>query len=185
VPRIAVVGAFYRSIDIAYANSPLSGYGSTRRGGRFNRKKSFEAYYVAAKRKTALLEVGAIADMRGTVRSPTGRAMLIVDVDLTRVLDLRDHTVQSALGISVRELCAPWLLEQNRGRFPLTQRIGQAAREERFEGIAAPSDADRPDGWNLVILPETMLRSSTITSRLLVPRRLPFTPETYRGRMAP
>jgi RES domain-containing protein len=76
-----VAGAFYRSIDVAYADSPLSGYGSTRRGGRFNRKKSFEAYYVAAKRKTALLEVGAIADARGVVRAPAGRAMLIVEVN--------------------------------------------------------------------------------------------------------
>jgi RES domain-containing protein len=140
---------------------------------------------VARRRKTALLEVGAIADVRGIVRAIASRAMLTVDVDLSRALDLRDAHVRAALGVTLNDLYGPWLREQNRRRFPLTQRIGEAARSEQFEAIIAPSGADKPGGWNLVIFPETMLRTSTVSSTKIVPARLPFAPETLRGRISP
>lgn len=173
----------YRSIDIVHAGSPLSGFGSTQRGGRYNRKNTFEAYYVARSRRTALLEVGAIASVRGVVHAVSGRALLTVDVRLRNVLDLRDPSVRAHLGVSLSDLYAPWLTEQTNRRFPLTQRIGEAARRERFEAILAPSDADKPDGWNLVVIPETMMRGSRVSSTTLSPGRLPFVPEILRGRM--
>ncbi len=132
-----------------------------------------------------MLEVGAIASASGGVRAVAGRALLRVDVDVTRVLDLRRASVQRALGVSLADLRAPWLVEQSKRRFPLTQRIGEAARDERFEAIATPSDADPPDGWNLVIIPETMLKTSFVTSVAMTPRSIPFGAETLRGRMAP
>jgi hypothetical protein len=54
--------------------------------------------------------------------------MLTVDVDLTHALDLRDASVRAALGVSLSDLYQPWLREQSLRRFPLTQRIGEAAR---------------------------------------------------------
>lgn len=173
----------YRSIDITWAGSPLSGFGSTQRGGRYNRKNTFEAYYVSGLRRTALLEVGAIAGVHGVVHAVSGRALLTVDIRLRKVLDLRDASVRAYLGVSLADLYAPWLTEQNNRRFPLTQRIGEAARSERFEAILAPSDADKPDGWNLAIIPETMVRGSSVSSTTLSPGSLPFAPETLRGRM--
>jgi RES domain-containing protein len=123
----------YRSIDVSYAGSPLSGFGSTQRGGRYNRKNTFEAYYVSGLRRTALLEVGAIASARGIVHAISGRALLTVNISLRKVIDLRDARVRTFLGVSLADLCGPWLTEQNKRRFPLTQRIGEAARSERFE----------------------------------------------------
>jgi len=180
-----VAGRFYRSIQILHAASALSGFGSTQRGGRHNRKHTFEAYYLAGRRRTALLEVSAVASAPGAVRAIAGRAMLTVEVALTDVLDLRDATVRQTLGVALNDLYRPWLREQNAGRFPLTQRLGEAARSERFEAIIAPSDADKPQGWNLVVIPETMLRTSYVSSTRLSPVRLPFTPQTLHGRMAP
>jgi len=117
------------------------------------------------------------------VHAVSGRALLTVDVRLRKVLDLRDASVRAYLGVSLADLYAPWLTEQNGRRFPLTQRIGEAARSERFEAILAPSGADKPDGWNLVIVPETMVRGSSVSSTTLSPGSLPFAPETLRGRM--
>jgi RES domain-containing protein len=117
------------------------------------------------------------------VHAVSGRALLTVNISLRKVLDLRDARVRTFLGVSLADLCGPWLTEQNKRRFPLTQRIGQAARSERFEAILAPSDADKPDGWNLVIIPETMARRSYVSSTTLSPVSLPFAPETLRERM--
>ncbi|MBV8369652.1 MAG: RES family NAD+ phosphorylase [Candidatus Eremiobacteraeota bacterium] len=127
---------------------------------------------------------GAIIRSSGLLAVPK-RAMLILDVSLSQVLDLRDLYVQAELGVSASELHKPWLRDQDRGRFPLTQRIGEAARSERFEAIIAPSDADRPHGWNLVIIPEAMRRTSYVSSMRLLPTRLAFVPETLRGRISP
>jgi RES domain-containing protein len=111
------------------------------------------------------------------------RAMLTLDVSLTRVLDLCDSSVRSVLEVDMDDLRRPWLREQNVGHFPLTQRLGTAARDEQFEAILAPSAADEPRGIILAVLPETMLRTSVIIAKALVPRRLPFVIETLRGRM--
>lgn len=46
---------FYRVISPTYANTPLSGMGAARQGGRFNRPKQ-EALYLALDELTALRE---------------------------------------------------------------------------------------------------------------------------------
>lgn len=112
------------------------------------------------------------------------RAMLRVEVKLVEALDLCDPIIRSALGVSLRDLHGPWLREQSSRRFPLTQRLGEAARSERFEAIIAPSTADKPSGRNLVIIPETMRRTSFVRSTRLTPAPIPFTAERLVGRLS-
>ena len=164
VPPIPHGGQYYRSITLAYADSPLSGFGSTVRGGRYNRKGTFEAYYLSASPRTALFEVEAlVSGYRGrTPASLPGRAMITVIVELSRVLDLTNRDVRALLGITREDILGPWLLEQNAGRFPMTQRIGRAAHDLFFEAILAPSDAHR-GGVNLVVSYPTLMQTSSLT----------------------
>lgn len=88
--------------------------------------------------------------------------MITLIANLSRVLDLTDRAVRAQLGVTKADLYAPWLLDQSRGRFPITQRIGQAAHDERFEAILSPSDAHR-SGINLIVIYPTLLQTSSLT----------------------
>jgi RES domain-containing protein len=186
VSPVAVVGDYYRSVALPYASSPLSGFGSTQRGGRYNRKGTFEAYYLSASPRTALYEVNAlVSGFRGrTPAALPGRAMITVSAQLSRVLDLTDRDVRAEIGVTKEDLFAPWLLDQNAGRFPLTQRIGKAAYDALFEAILAPSDAHR-SGVNLVVIYATLQQTSSLTDISGIHRPGATGVHSIRGRLSP
>ncbi len=67
-------GTFFRSIDLHWLlqGTPLSAIGSRMRGGRYNRKGAFEAFYIANTQQTALYETEAIFKVAGIVVASAG-----------------------------------------------------------------------------------------------------------------
>lgn len=115
---------FFRSIDLQWLlqGTPLSAIGSRLRGGRYNRKGDFEAFYIADTQETALYETEAIFKAAGVVvgvRQPP-RVMLSLDYDLQRVVDLREPSVLKSLDLTIDDLKQPWKLAQAENRPVLT-----------------------------------------------------------------
>ncbi len=158
-------GTFFRSIDLHWLlqGTPLSAIGSRIRGGRYNRKGAFEAFYIANTQVTALYETEAIfkiADAVVGVRQPP-RVMLSLEYNLHDIVDLREPTALAALGITIDDLKQPWKLAQAEDRPVLTQRIGAAARAVDVEALLVPS-ARAETGTNLVVFPDRLLKGSSV-----------------------
>lgn len=158
-------GIFFRSIDLHWLldGTPLSAVGSRIRGGRYNRKGAFEAFYIANTQETALYETEAIFKVAGVVvgvRQPP-RVMLSLEYDLHDVVDLRAPIALATLGITIDDLKHPWKLAQAENRPTLTQRIGAAARAADIEALLVPS-ARVDVGTNLVVFPDRLRNGSSV-----------------------
>ena len=158
-------GTFFRFIDLHWLlqGTPLSAIGSRMRGGRYNRKGAFEAFYIANTQETALYETEAIFKVAGIVvgvRQPP-RVMLSLEYKLHDIVDLREPIALATLGITVDDLKQPWKLAQAEDRPVLTQRIGAAARAIDVEALLVPS-ARADAGTNLVVFPDRLLKGSSV-----------------------
>ncbi len=159
-------GFIYRSTTPEYANARdmLSGAGSRMYWGRWNAPESFAAVY------GSLIPEAAMAECLAHHRHhaiPLNRAMprvfVAVSVRLHRVLDFTDAPTLAAIGFSARSIAREdWRRENDTGDESLTQVLGRAAREARFEGLHVPS-ARVPNGENLVIFPDRLLSRSRVT----------------------
>ena len=91
-------------------------------------------------------------------------AIFHVKCELTRVLDLTDAAVCAALGVTDKNLLAPW---ETAKRPTTTQRLGEVVlRGRRFDAIRFPSNAMRAigkAGVNLVIAEAAALDSAKVT----------------------
>jgi RES domain-containing protein len=77
-----------------------------------------------------------------------------IDVNLHKVLDLRDGAIRRRLQISeTRIVTVDWRKELKVGREPITQRLCRAVHSGDWEGMIVPSAADL-EGQNLLIFPE-------------------------------
>jgi RES domain-containing protein len=158
-------GTFFRSIDLQWLlqGTPLSAIGSRIRGGRYNRKGAFEAFYIANTQETALYETEAIFKVAGVVvgvRQPP-RVMLSLEYNLHDIVDLREPTALATLGITIDDLKRPWKLAQAEDRRVFTQRIGAAARAVDVEALLVPS-ARAEAGTNLVVFPDRLRKGSSV-----------------------
>lgn len=157
-------GTFFRSIDLARIDDPLSALGSMKQGGRYNKRGKFEALYVSDTQITALHEVQSVyTNIKKivAVRQPP-RAMLSIDLEVTRVIDLRSRLSLDALKMTADDLKQPWKIAQDQGRRIHTQDIGEAARHAEIEGLLVPS-ARVSDGTNLVVFLDRLRIRSTVT----------------------
>jgi RES domain-containing protein len=122
---------------IAYRNQPpgfdpRSGAGARRRGGRFNPPNSFPVLYLAVTPDTAAAELHRAAEGMGLrVAAVLPRELYRYDVDLVRVLDLRDRSIRDALGVTLDELLAA-----DRTR---SHQIGEAASRLGVQALVCPS----------------------------------------------
>ena len=122
---------------LAYRNQPpgfdpRSGAGARRRGGRFNPPNSFPVLYLALTPDTAAAELHRAAEGMGLpVSAVLPRELFRYDVDLTRVLDLRDQAVRDVLGVTL-----PELLAADRTR---SHQIGEAASRLGIQALVCPS----------------------------------------------
>ena len=115
--------------------------------------------YVAEEHETARVELG-----HGFDGVPMDAAIFHVKCRLTRVLDLIDANVRAALGMTDKNLFAPWEAAK---RPTATQRLGDAVlRRGRFDAIRFPSSAMRATGRtgiNLVIAEAAALDPAKVT----------------------
>lgn len=115
---------------------------SRRVGGRFNPRAEFGALYLACDRSTALAELRRRAANLGIEpESLLPRAILSIDVAVSRVLDLTDARVRGEWGLDDGTLAGDDLRP--------CQEVGRAARRAGYEAIRFPSATGH--GVNLAI----------------------------------
>lgn len=136
VTPVSFSGAAYRQQAPGY--DPRSGAGARRRGGRFNPPLSFPVLYLACSLETAAAELRHVSERTGlALRDSLPREVFRFDLELTKVLDLRDDNTLATLRVTREELLAP---DQLRSR-----EVGEAALRVGFQAIAAPSAAGHGD----------------------------------------
>lgn len=146
--RIAPVsfrGAAYRQQGPGY--DPRSGAGARRRGGRFNGPRSFPVLYLALSLQTTAAELRQVSERIGiAVVDALPREVFSYELELTKVLDLRDEDSLAKLRVTTNELLAA---NQLRSR-----EIGEAALRVGFQAIMAPTATGT--GTILAVLPDNL-----------------------------
>lgn len=164
-----VRGLFVRTIDEGFRRLGLSALGSILKGGRFNRRLTVEALYLADSPITAAYEAQAVVNAAGkaVVQARSPRVTLTVDVAIARALDLTTDDALETLGITRDQLLATFLRAQERYA-TISQEVGAAAHRLGITAILAPSRIVAT-GTNLVIFPDNLRRNDylqTVGSRL-------------------
>lgn len=146
----------YRQHAAAY--DALSGRGARLNGGRWNAPGSFEVIYTALDERAVAAELRRqLATARLTPASLRDRRLSAIEVDLQRVLDLRDPDVKDALGVSGDDLTTD---------DPAVPRsIGQQAFEAGFEAILAPSATGEGDVLAILLANRQLASSVELLSQ--------------------
>lgn len=158
-------GFFFRIVPYARRYAPLSSFLTELYGSRYNpgvvydRKRGFGAIYLANTPEHSLVEIEAYDN--GKPRAIEPKALLTIEARLSHVVDLCDHTTQTALGVTYAQLTASWRLAQLTGGSPITQEIGCAARAVGVEGLLVPS-ASVAGAFNLVVIESNLLTTSVV-----------------------
>lgn len=98
-------GLAYRQQSPGY--DPRSGAGARQAGGRFNPPQSFPVLYLGTSIRTLNAELIRAAERIGlTVEDVLPREVFRYEVDLDRVLDLRDPDVLAQLDVTLGEVLA-------------------------------------------------------------------------------
>lgn len=155
--RASLSATGYRNQSPGY--DVRSGEGARRFGGRFNPPKSFPVLYLCTTRDCVVAELKRQAKRQGlAVDDLLPRELWTVKGDFESLLDLRSATTLESLGITAADLISDDL--------QLTRRIGEAAYEQRFQGLLTKSATGVDDV--LVIFPENLvgtLLNCTIAER--------------------
>ena len=126
---------------------PRSGDGARRFGGRFNPPHSFPVIYLCSSRPCVVAELSRQADRQGlAVGDLLPRELWRITAEFTKVLDLTHRRTLEALDVDPADL-----LRDDR---QLTNEIGEAAHEHRFQAIRSPSVTGVDDV--LAVMPENL-----------------------------
>jgi RES domain-containing protein len=157
----------------------IAGIGAMKAGGRWSPVGGFRAVYAATTPETTTSEALARNRYFGIPDyDALPNVMVALDVSVERLLDLTAPATRRGLGVSLTVLLrTDWRKEQDAGREALTQSIGRAAYEARFQGLLVPSTAV-PGGVNVVVFPERLtgagklrVRNPDVLNRLVRPTR--------------
>jgi RES domain-containing protein len=176
---VAFEGVVVRSAGTHYANEDdfLSGAGSAKVGGRWNRK-GIIAVYASLDILTAIQEAYQnILSYGFSLDAIRPRVTAGAAVKLNRVMDLTRRSLRQKLGFSLQELIEEdWQALQNAGEEAWTQAIGRGCREAGFEALLVPS-ARHKGGKNIIIFPDRLDADSSLT--LLGSEDLPPHPDKW------
>jgi len=128
-------GLVYRALEPMFSDSPHSGEGAKRFGGRFN-PKGVEAFY------TSLTEGGVLAEHnQGFSHRPQPKTICAYEVDCEDIVDLTESTERKRLGIVLDDLACGWELIACTGGTPPSWAIAKKLIEDGIAGIIVPSFA--------------------------------------------
>lgn len=181
LPRISLPGPWYRAVNYDHLGGPRPGFpaggavpplwagGPARKGARFTPRavaagatgspvSGIDCLYLAEDELTPLLEIASVLRPRGS-RLPLRfepQVIMAVDGALSDVLDLTQAATQLALGTTLAELTAPWILQQANhlaGLAPLppTQALGEAAFAAGSIAALRYPSSKNPAGVGLVV----------------------------------
>jgi RES domain-containing protein len=188
VPLVAMASPFHRFVEFGFVYDQLAsgrepdvlaGLGARSAGGRFTPPHLFETLYVATTAGTAQIEAEFPLVGSGVVTALRPSKPYVhfgIDGQLHKVLDLTAPRVMQSLGLTIKEIHAPWRSLQAAGREAPTQTLGRLVYGAgHIEAILYPSSKDIPDGFCLAIFPD----------RLRSPSWLEISDETgrLRGRL--
>jgi hypothetical protein len=133
VPRVAVEGEFQRHVSPRLRE--LVGSSS---GGRWSPPRAFPVLYLGRPSDSVIVEayrhlVENVMDLEMPARAVGPRRLLVCQVHVSNVLDLRDPRTWSGLGLSLDDLTSPV------GVYEPCQAIGRAAHQLELHGILAPA----------------------------------------------
>ena len=158
----AQTGTAFRAVNLRYVETPLSAVGSILTGGRYNFKGAFEVLYLAENATTTLLEVQFAASSGGRFRAEPKDPYVIFSItfELQQLVDLHNPENLAKLGLTSGDLQQPWRLKQARRERVLTQEVGAALLELRYEGFKYPSATNGTA--NLAVFPKNLKAGSSL-----------------------
>ncbi len=132
-PRTEVHGTFERHVAIKWVPRALEGSAA---GGRWGAEGEFAVIYLG--RPTAAVVAEAYRHLVDPIEGMTpervrGRRLIRAKVDVTGVLDLRDHRSWRPLGIAEDDLTS------DVGDYEACQLLGSVAHQLGFHGVLAPA----------------------------------------------
>ncbi|SRR6266536_4951567 len=132
-PRAAIEGRFER--HVSYGCRDLTGSNS---GGRWGPPGGYSVLYLGRPVTSVVVEayrhlVDPFADDGMTGKMVASRRLLICEVALTNVLDLRSRTAQVAVGLTEDDLTSPI------SEYEPCQEVGRVAHQLGLHGVLAPA----------------------------------------------
>lgn len=137
--------------------NPLDIKGSKKQGGRWNRKNRYGAIYTALDKKTLKAELYKIVNKRGIAAKDLFRwKITVIEIKLKNVFDLTNPKIRKKFGIELSDI-----LSDTKDCKEKCCKIADKARSIGAEAILSHS-ATNPEGKNLNIYPDKLLKSSYI-----------------------
>ena len=132
-PRVAVDGRFER--HVSHGRRELTGSNS---GGRWGPPGGYSVLYLGRPVASVTVEayrhlVDPFADQGMTGEMVAPRRLLICEVAVTNVLDLRSRPAQVAVGLTDTDLTSPV------GEYEPCQEVGRVAHQLGLRGVLAPA----------------------------------------------
>jgi len=160
LPTRLLTGTWFRATTNQYLSKLLQTSYSRGKASRFyhgqikTKLPEYETLYLAQNQFVALKEVEALL----------GSHLQPIEVQLQRVVDLTEQSVQEQLETSVQEITGDW--KAYSPRLAPTQNLGLALfqRTPRIEGFLVAS-ARVPTSSNLIVFPSRLLRKSLVWYR--------------------
>jgi RES domain-containing protein len=126
-----VAGRFQR--HVSPRQEPLRG---SRSGGRWGPEGAYPVLYLGRPTDSVIVEayrhlVETVEGMEPHMVGP--RRLVTCEIEITRVLDLRESARRDALGLTIADLCSEV------GDYRACHRVGQDAHELGLHGVIAPA----------------------------------------------
>lgn len=134
-------GTFYRAIDPLFRSRAITG---SRSAGRYSRPTEPTLYL-----SSSVDGVEAAMIAHRDVRSAELQTLKI-DVEASRIVDLRDVSALATIGIDPADAAAPWQEEAQSGGTPRSWAVRDRLLEVGANGLIDPS-RKRPGLWHLVL----------------------------------
>jgi RES domain-containing protein len=174
---VAFRGTLFRACDPTYANTRdlLTGDGSRKVGGRWNRPGTFATVYLARSVEGSIAESLGLPGFFGF--DPAKRlplTLVAVEARLKFVLDFTDASVRRSAAVTMTGMnTCDWRSENAAGNESITQALGRAAFELGVHGIIVPSAVKRTFK-NLNVFPANLGMADSLT--ILAADKLPPPP---------